>query len=930
MLLNRPKQRYGLFLVLLICVYAAIYGWLLISTNFLPYVMDNNESFSSLWHAANLYHFGLVNGFGLTDEAYGPHPEAHPYVHTHQGNFPRLFAFVLYVLGARRVESQILITTFSVGLAAILFAYHYFSKVSGVLFAFIACVVLISDYIFIAQWQVVTYRVWHGFFVFSTLLCAHGIGEGRRRLWAALTFINYLCLFYFEYIFVLFLAIFAGLYTGCLYYRSPRGVLKAWAVQAAGALVSVLVLVGQVATYLGWSALARDIYFTYTARNVASDGPKLLARLHQFYDGHNIVFWYNLMDSGHLRTFRSLVKSLFTWQFQIYTPLFTLIVLTLVGGWLLGLPGWRPERRVDTAKHPAERLRTAFRLVTSYVSVRLLASISIRSPFRRLSSAHLIHAIQILLRALPLGLSCFFVLIAILSDGAFLGVPHLPLWYGGWRVAAVAMLGAIGTSLALAKAVTGRWRGFADLSLARVGIASVYLCGVAYFIRKQFKLYDQGFQPLWLEQLEGWLPNELNMVTVMAAAGLALVLAMLGTRRILGNSEDCVSAMVRYLGCGFIAFGIVYALSPGYVFTGYFYRSAPLAVFLTDVLVAVAMYVVLVVGIKAVRRFPAHWQAFHSWARTASVRHPGWGTMPAETTFFAAGAGSLAMAILGGGLLLFTAGYWINLQATYVTLLPPTHFSFLKTLAKPPYRGASFVVNTYAAPVAAYTGQWAYFDPVISTGNIQLTDDGYAVDRDTESYLWLADKRDNPAYRRPDYYACMIPQSFPTVLGRLQNRSQDFGICSGIGIVQRVLSEDREVLRHRFIAMDTTDHDSWAILKLDWDYPPYLRPLDVSNSGSRVQAVLTRAPNGIAVRARYSYAHQEGKAESGSLLRLYRVGKDGPERLIQEVTTPKRLFLPAEFKGTVRVSVVPRTPTKAGLEYFSEVVQVTASAAVYR
>src|SRR4051794_8810267 len=80
----------GLALVLL--VHLGVTGWLLISSDFLPYVTDNNESFSSLVHAKNLYQFGFGTAFGLTDESYGPDRAAHPFIHTHQGNFPRLFA----------------------------------------------------------------------------------------------------------------------------------------------------------------------------------------------------------------------------------------------------------------------------------------------------------------------------------------------------------------------------------------------------------------------------------------------------------------------------------------------------------------------------------------------------------------------------------------------------------------------------------------------------------------------------------------------------------------------------------------------------------------------------------------------------------------------------------------------------------------------
>src|SRR4030095_12345844 len=153
--------------VTLLAAYILLYGGLLLATDFLPYVLDNNETFSSLWHAANLFNFGVSQSWGLADETFSPHPEAHPYVHTHQGNFPRLFAFLIYIAGARTAEAQIAITTFTVGLAAIGLIYAFFARITNPWFAFTVCAVFMTDYLLFAQWHVVTYRVWHSFFLFG-------------------------------------------------------------------------------------------------------------------------------------------------------------------------------------------------------------------------------------------------------------------------------------------------------------------------------------------------------------------------------------------------------------------------------------------------------------------------------------------------------------------------------------------------------------------------------------------------------------------------------------------------------------------------------------------------------------------------------------------------------------------------------------------
>src|SRR5262249_32317804 len=96
-LANLALNPFGLVGILQLPIYGVLLWW----TRGLPYVLDNNESFSALWHAANMYNFGFNSSFGLTDEAISPAIAAHPYIHTHQGNFPRIFAFILYVFGAR-------------------------------------------------------------------------------------------------------------------------------------------------------------------------------------------------------------------------------------------------------------------------------------------------------------------------------------------------------------------------------------------------------------------------------------------------------------------------------------------------------------------------------------------------------------------------------------------------------------------------------------------------------------------------------------------------------------------------------------------------------------------------------------------------------------------------------------------------------------
>src|SRR5207253_11153121 len=170
------------------------------------------------------------------------------------GNFSRVYAYVLYALGARSVEAQILIATFTVGAAGLFLVYAYFTRLAGARFATITGLVFLSDYLFFAQWQVNSYRVWHTFLLFALLLCVHGVGGRQRRAYPALIGVLEACLVYFDLTFAVFVSVMAALYAAVLYRRCRRLLIGVWAVQAGGAFCSVALLVGQTIAYMGWPA----------------------------------------------------------------------------------------------------------------------------------------------------------------------------------------------------------------------------------------------------------------------------------------------------------------------------------------------------------------------------------------------------------------------------------------------------------------------------------------------------------------------------------------------------------------------------------------------------------------------------------------------------------------------------------------------------
>ncbi len=928
--------------IFLCAVYILLFGYLLIETSFLPYVMDNNESFSAFWHARNLYEFGLAKSFGLADESFAYHDAAHPYVHTHQGNFPRIFAVLIYALGARSIESQILVTTFTVGLASVLFAYRYFRTLANPMLALIAVLILMTDYVLVAQWQVVTYRVWHMFFVFSTLLCVHGIGGERRRLWLALTIVNYACLFYFELIFVAFVALFAGFYTAWVYRKDTRTVLVGWVCQLIGALVGLTILVIQLVLYLGWDDFVRDAYFTFVARNQFDSAFEFLTQLRDFYESHNIAFWYNLEDGSRFQKIGYFAASVLFYELQIHTPYFTVLTLILVGAYVLGywlpnapeyyqsatksgsgtntgniilsfpvvistgmvalylLPRWinydldltdfaalltvsllllavpltgailRSKLSGPTANawlnmrwhylmpnlfgilillsllpsvlYQVSDFNLSFdqgsMVLTVFVGVYFLLLVNLAAPFvwsTTTPAGRESYGRELLGRwiaGLLLYVSFFTLWTVYLDDSFYLGVPpRLPVLRGVDWIGWVGFIGFVTASYVVAVNLIGKssdTRGLIFLPrqemIESLGRFSLFITFASAFVAIAWRLFYQKYVLLWQEIAEQSFLSPLLLKGMLVVAILfgGFVVAS-GSKKIIGRDEVTIwRNVLAFFITGFCAYAIVYYLSPGYIFSGYRFRFVPFTVFHTELVVAIALYLVIryllhywprADGIDRSFtdggvRFEADTPRFNGWA---SVDWRRWAMLGSWCV----------VAGLFAGLLI----YWNRMQITYIRLLPPDHFSVFKKLSAAPYKGASFAVGNYAAPVAAYTGQWAYYDPALVEGRY-VWEEGIVKFVTDDIYLWFSDKRANPDYKRPHYFICLVTQTFPSVLSRLKQErmlDRDFGGCSTQELVKMAREKRTGVYpRPELVAIDTEGQqrigfDSWAIVKLHWD-----------------------------------------------------------------------------------------------------------------
>ena len=890
---------YWRYLVVLISVYFGLFGFIFAVSDFLPYIMDNNETFSSIIHAKNIYNFGLANSFGLTDESYGITAASHPFVYTHQGNFPRFPALFFYALGATSAESQILIHTFMIGLASIVMAYYFFSRHAQPLFALLACLVLITDYIFFVQWNVVTWRVWHHFFLFAGLLCVEGLSNPRtKRCYALVIFLLWICLFYFELIYAIFISITIGLYVIYFHRKRISTIVLGAIVLVSGAFVGIGILITQVILFYGWDDFLTDARLTFVARNWATDTKSYYAKLEAFFGERNIVFWYNIVDSANLFNFRDFFGSL-TWNiFSVYTPFVTITVLMLAFGWCVSL----------TLRTFISQARQ-----TLHVYSRGVGRFSFLSHFSRYTSYKFFsYGIFIFLMIL-------YVLVAwrfaglVLIDGRSLGLNpatfpsvnnSITYWWS--TLAATACLVLLPTLAA--------WNGLNIRRTDSLGLIAgiIFLLTFYYFISNFYQVYDVRLLPIWKAYSESYEPFMHVMIIVIAALSISLMMQR-PARLLMSIARGGLLNLVVLVACSFIAYTIVYRLSPGYLLTGYLHRNVPFASYFVSLIVAFAVGALLFLGRIELR----HILSKHRYQVRQIL------------------CKMLGLVSLGCALVLSI--YWLGLQNFYYRHLPPDHFAFLKKLELPPFKGSSFVVDTYAAPVAVATGQWAYFDYKIGGANIINSAEGPSIDHDPTTYSWFADKKYNDSYKRPNYFICIAPQNLLTMAARLSDDWKLFGgtqvDCNSVNLI-RALTEDRVEKRglmqnNKLIARDDSARNRWAIIRLDWNTPPAVKvPENPLLSPVTIEIKSKRGEIWLIPTYQLTAATTDATPQL-PLLALYTIGQqaddcggpDKPDELIK-VVEGYRIALPNGFKGRFRIGVRPRSDGSVGTEVFSAVHRI--------
>lgn len=891
-------------LVAVCLIYCLVMGWLLFTSHFLPFVFDNNETFSSVIHAQNMASLPFRLTFGLTNESYGLDPAAHPYVYTHQGNFPRLFAFGLLLLGADTPQAQIVATTFTVGLASIVMAYLFVSRIASPFIALLYCGILLTDYIMSTQWWINTWRVWHFFLFFAFCHLALLIARSRARS-IALVCAGLLSAVavYTEIAFAAFVLAFFTIYLCWLARRSPRVCVYGISVAIFGAVLGAAVLLVQIGAYLGWEGLKTDLALTFSARNGAP-GEQLNSFMDAVWDfmrAHNLVYWdNNILSSTPLRSPWVAITHYFRYNFLPYSPLVTflsiaaVLVLVLAQAPTLlsasGLPAqWRrfvvakrlpPEQAVAFVLPAVVFLMAVLLFGTSAFGfhhhqmpmyseflVALLASMIVAYLFATASASPFTfdwrNDAQV--RRLSLGAGTFLVLISVIHASGWLG----PFSYPSTIMRGVSLI-ALAVAFHALCTRAGR-----PMRLVSVWGCVVFCFVVAGLTRLTPALYDTSFgitgalfHLTWkglVSRLGGFLVWQLVVCLTM----------MLGCMLILTRSGSPLAArvcrqfmpMVAVLIAGAMAFVAAYVLFPGYVFTAYQNRYCPFTVFI-NVIPLAALGVLLSAGIMQDAMSRSTPLAFGS---VTTVRR------------------------LSMGLAVACIAYWGALQNTYLKAFPANRLSeFFAELQR--MKGVSTVASTYAAPIAALTKSWSYFDPAFLTVSQKFDGRRFVMTPRDERYLWLADRDTNDAYKQPSHFVCWMHSNLhDLVLGATT--------CGTLPGIKAIRSKFQPYFSNVEVSRDKK-RDLWSIVRLDYEAPGSLRRI-YDDLEVRAIVVTDKVAGGWRLQPVFKYVHQDGVPlrNVNYVLETITCRFGVARRVKSDTLTEAELFLPASFSGIARLDI---------------------------
>lgn len=866
------------------------FGVVILLSNGIPYGLDGNETFSSIVHAINFLNFDFSHARGLADETLSRDIAAHSFVHTHQGNFPRVFATLLYAIGFTSPEGQVIATALLIGVPSVLLWYLFLVRLLGKTGALFSIGFLLTDYALFLQTQLVTYRAWHFFFIAVGFYCVQRLIETSRARWNVALFFLFICLFYYELLFATFLAVAISIWAIWNLQHRPFEAMRTVGACFAGAVLGFGLVVVQVAWLLGWDGMVRDFLGTVLARNSAKDLVEQTAELKAWSDSNRIVFFMNLIDGGMYRNLDWAVRAFTTHGFLVYSP----FLFVLIAQWGIG--------RASTAVSAAQWLAVPERRPVIWTAVALFLwalpgpiSIAMCSAglvvwcslgVRGASKARF-GWLAIGQRTAPLWILWYVVL---LGDDRLLGA--YPTWSGiPLRIAMLATILGLATAFAMSY-VLGPM-GLRSYAAGRINVLLLSFIALAGIVGVHSDPTSSAF---WIQAFGGPVLGIFG-TKVLIACNTILVMGLAvkaPAQRAPANSQNDSAPEFLMLAvavlCAILAVDI---LLPGYLFSGYLVRYC---VFLAPLFGAFAGY-----GI--------------AWFVQASQEMAGAHVGHLRYRLGTAGVVMSACAIAA----------WAVAQVTTLKLIPPGEFAHLiKALRSFP--GASLAVNTYAAPMYVATGAnayagWAYADAKLGRAGTRRTEAGFEYIQDF-TFLWFADGVTNEKYLKPALYVCLQHR----VLGQLMAESLSGAApqsCKNNKMIAAAIAGEKDVFpAPKLLAADRTGGRQWAVVEIDYDFPPFLTAAPAARVAVRKET--------IEVDVKYEFRQQHGAAESESTVEVRALGRDGAcdsARLLLKtraaggsarLVIPRRDLFGQEF---LIVGVQPATKTRLGPMMYSQPVR---------
>jgi len=852
----------------------------------IPYVLDGNETFSSIVHARNLLHYDFSVTKGLADETASTAVSAHAFVHTHQGNFPRLFAALLFLLGASSPEAQIAVTSLTVGVAAILLLFRFFRLEFGRAVAFVATFLLLTDYVMFLQWHIVTYRVWHGFFLGSCLYSVSLYARTRDRRCFAAFLLLWACLFYYEIMFAVFTAIVVGLWTIWSLRRDLKAAAKVVGLQFLGCLSGVGAVLWQLTAYLGWDGFLKDLSLTYGARNDVESMDISLQTIKSFMDAHHIVFFENIIDGTQYRSLSFFLDCLISRGLSAYSVGLALMLTIAAYAFFLDVPMKRGPARC-LAAHPFMAALAVcliwlwpgvYGVVAGLVVGILAMMLSPLSPERE-------REILGVRQAAPLWVAWIGTLTLdrrVLGEGFSLGAA-LPI--------SLVFSVVLGTTIAWSLERTVRSRGIC-VSREQEGQQYLFILFCSVFAG----LFGASLR-LWVDEYIGSavlppiLYHILQRIGLIWVSWVAAYFLLVRPSRV-GQDGQMRRQLLVFLVIVLAALMVIVLLIPGYLYSGYMVRGLNFMVPLFAPFPAVGLVWLWTCGRAALRRVEA---------------------LPLPAAPIAG--------IAGGGAAVLIVACWLTVQGFSAAAMPAGRFADLLRALRA-YPGASVVSNSYALPFHVATGGWAYLDQGIGGANVRKTPEGYEyVHR--RSYLWFADRDANPDYTRPDLYVCYNHKNLKEVyyrawMAKEGAKWQPPTYCETMPLVALARRSVKDTWpAPRILAEDAEGGKTWIVVALDYDTPPFLGSLpQVAASGA--------AASGVVVDVSYGYVQQNHAPEDATRIAAFTLGRrngtlcaenSAPLTQVMAKGGQARLSIPS---GALRsgqefaVGVEPRSATRTG------------------